>query len=103
MASSDEEEIVETYPVILAMTRPPTVMGIPYTFFLAECFSSLMLFLALGSILWFPVAFVIQHAHLYLVSTKIDLWFFDILQRYSACGVNPLGRRLGGGIRTYGK
>ena len=50
MANRDEEEIVDTYPVILAMTRPPTVMGIPYTFFLAECFTSLMLFLSLGSI-----------------------------------------------------
>jgi type IV secretion system protein VirB3 len=40
---------------------------------------------------------------LYVVSTKIDLWFFDILQKHSACGVNPLGRRIGGRIRTYGK
>ncbi|MBN9552485.1 MAG: VirB3 family type IV secretion system protein [Alphaproteobacteria bacterium] len=103
MANRDEEEIVDTYPVILAMTRPPTVMGIPYTFFLAECFTSLMMFLALGSILWFPAAFIVQHSVLYVVSTKIDLWFFDILQKHSGCGVNPLGRRIGGRIRTYGK
>ncbi|MCX8571128.1 VirB3 family type IV secretion system protein [Aminobacter sp. MET-1] len=103
MAEQDDIEEVETYRVILAMTRPPTVLGIPYSFFLAECFVSLMAFLALGSILWFPVVFTVLHAILYVACTKIDLWLFDIIARKSACGVNPVGRRLGGGLTTYGK
>ncbi|CDZ40244.1 Type IV secretory pathway VirB3 family protein [Neorhizobium galegae bv. officinalis] len=96
------DEYIESYPVILALTRPPTVMGIPYTYFLAECFISLMVFMILGSILWFPVCFVILHSILYVLTVKLDLWFFEIVGRLSMCGVNPLGRRLGGGIRTYG-
>ncbi len=96
------DEIIESYPVILALTRPPTVMGIPYTYFLAECFVSLMVFMILGSILWFPAAFIGLHGILYLLTVKLDLWFFDIVGRLSMCGVNPVGRRLGGGVRTYG-
>lgn len=96
------EETIECYPVILALTRPPTVMGIPYTYFLAECFVSLMVFMILGSILWFPATFIVLHGILYVLTVKLDLWFFDIVGRLSMCGVNPLGRRLGGGIRTYG-
>lgn len=46
------DDYIECHPVILALTRPPTVMGIPYTYFLAECFVSLMVFMILGSILW---------------------------------------------------
>ncbi|AZO32468.1 MULTISPECIES: VirB3 family type IV secretion system protein [unclassified Mesorhizobium] len=97
-----EDEYIESYPVILALTRPPTVMGIPYTYFLAECFISLMLFMILGSILWFPISFVVCHSILYVLTVKLDLWFFDIVGRLSKCGVNPLGRKLGGGVRTYG-
>jgi type IV secretion system protein VirB3 len=97
-----EDDYIESYPVILALTRPPTVMGIPYTYFLAECFLSLMVFMILGSILWFPVSFVICHSILYVLTVKLDLWFFDIVGRLSMCGVNPLGRKLGGGVRTYG-
>ncbi len=96
------DEIIESNPVILALTRPPTVMGIPYTYFLAECFVSLMVFMILGSILWFPATFIILHGILSVLTVKLDLWFFDIVGRLSMCGVNPLGRRLGGGIRTYG-
>lgn len=96
------DDYIESCPVILALTRPPTVMGIPYTYFLAECFISLMVFMVLGSILWFPVSFVTLHGILYVLTVKLDLWFFDILGRRSMCGVNPLGGRLGGGIRTYG-
>ena len=61
-----------------------------------------MVFMVLGSILWFPVSFVILHGILYVLTVKLDLWFFDILGRLSMCGINPLGRKLGGGIRTYG-
>lgn len=96
------DDYIECHPVILALTRPPTVMGILYTYFLAECFISLMVFMILGSILWFPVSFVILHSILYVLTVKLDLWFFEIVGRLSMCGVNPLGRRLGGGIRTYG-
>jgi type IV secretion system protein VirB3 len=96
------DETIESVPVILALTRPPTVMGIPYTYFLAECFVSLMVFMILGSILWFPATFIVLHGILYVLTVKLDLWFFDIVGRLSMCGVNPLGRRLGGGIRTYG-
>ena len=55
-----------------------------------------------GSILWFPVSFVILHSILYVLTVKLDLWFFEIVGRLSMCGVNPLGRKLGGGVRTYG-
>lgn len=96
------DDFIESYPVILALTRPPTVMGIPYTYFLAECFASLMVFMTLGSILWFPASFVVLHTILYVLTVKLDLWFFDIVARLSMCGVNPVGRKLGGGIRTYG-
>lgn len=102
ITSDGIDETIESCPVILALTRPPTVMGIPYTYFLAECFVSLMVFMILGSILWFPATFIILHGILYVLTVKLDLWFFDILGRLSMCGVNPLGRRLGGGIRTYG-
>ena len=98
----DGDDYIESYPVILALTRPPTVMGIPYTYFLAECFVSLMVFMILGSILWFPVSFVILHSTLYVLTVKLDLWFFEIVGRLSMCGVNPLGRKLGGSVRTYG-
>ena len=96
------DETIESYSVILALTRPPTVMGVPYTYFLAECCVSLMVFMILGSILWFPAMFIVLHGILYVLTVKLDLWFFDIVGRLSMCGVNPLGRRLGGGIRTYG-
>ncbi|WP_245487116.1 hypothetical protein [Rhizobium leguminosarum] len=45
---------------------------------------------------------MILHSILYVLTVKLDLWFFEIVGRLSMCGVNPLGRRLGGGIRTYG-
>jgi type IV secretion system protein VirB3 len=103
MAEQDDIEEVETYRVILALTRPPTVMGIPYNFFIAECFVSVMAFMGLGSILWFPVVFVVLHGILYVACTRIDLWLFDILARKSSCGVNPVCRRLGGGLTKNGK
>jgi hypothetical protein len=37
---------------------------------------------------------------LLMLAARIDPHFFEILQRDSACGVNPVGRRFG--VRTYG-
>ena len=95
------DDHVATFPVILALTRPPTILGVPYLYVCVEAFISLMVYLILGSILWLPLALCVCHVALYVLCVKGDLWFFEILFRQSACGRNPVGRSLGG-VRTYG-
>ena len=96
------DDHVKTYPVILALTRPPTILGIPYLYVCAEGFIAVMAYLFLGSILWLPSTALVLHAFFYVACVKGDLWFFDILMKTSLCGVNPVGRRRGGGVKTVG-
>ena len=95
------DEHIVTYPLILALTRPPTILGVPYLYVCSEAFAAMMVYLVMGSILWLPAAMSISHAILYVLCVRGDLWFFDILFKQSACGINPVGRSIGG-VRTYG-
>lgn len=96
------DEEIQTYPLILALTRPPTIFGVPYLYVCVELFISVMFYLILGSIFWLPASLSVCHSVLYVLCVKGDLWFFDILFKQSMCGPNPVGRKIGGGLRTYG-
>jgi type IV secretion system protein VirB3 len=100
--NEEGDEHIATFPIILALTRPPTILGVPYLYVCVEGFAAMMIYLVMGSILWLPASLAVFHAILYVLCVKGDLWFFDILFKQSACGINPVGRKIGGGVRTYG-
>jgi type IV secretion system protein VirB3 len=100
MAQYDDiDEDLETHDVILALTRPPTVLGVPYLHACVELFAAAMIYLVMGSIFWLFGSLLLFHP-LLMIAARVDPHFFDVLQKDSACGVNPVGRRYG--VRTYG-
>lgn len=76
MSSSDEQTLTVD-PLFVAMTRPATVLGVPYVAFVAEIVVSAMVFLAIGNPLWIAIVFPI-HGILYLISVNDPSIFFSI-------------------------
>jgi type IV secretion system protein VirB3 len=68
---------VYTDPLFVGLTRPATMLGIPYSAFVIEFMGSLIIFLAIGNPLYLLVALPI-HAVLYLVAGQ-DPGAFDAL------------------------
>lgn len=73
----DGTEDVCIDPLFVGLTRPATVMGIPYTAFILECLGTAITFLAVGNPLYLGLA-VPFHSVLYLVSAQ-DPGAFDAI------------------------
>jgi type IV secretion system protein VirB3 len=60
---------VYTDPLFVGLTRPATMLGIPYTAFVFEFIGTTLVFLAIGNPIYLALAFPI-HGVLYLISAS---------------------------------
>ena len=77
------DEAVEIDPVFLAMTRPPMLMGVTYTFFVLNGTITTIVFLAANDLLAFVVGIPV-HTIGYLLCLKdpriFDIWRVRLLK-----------------------
>jgi type IV secretion system protein VirB3 len=70
-----DDEDVTTDPLFVGMTRPTTMFGIPFTAFVIELMTTVLIFLAVGNPIYLALGLPI-HAIMYLVSVN-DPGAFD--------------------------
>lgn len=70
------EEYIETDPLFLALTRPSTLWGVTYSFFIINLMVTSLLFLTTKNLLMLFV-FIPAHAIGYLMCLK-DIRYFEI-------------------------
>lgn len=66
---SNSTQDVYTDPLFVGLTRPATMVGIPYTAFVIEVMATTLIFLAVGNPLYLALAVPI-HGALYLISAN---------------------------------
>lgn len=67
--SQHEEQDVQTDLLFVGLTRPATVLGVPYIAFVVEFMATALIFLAVGNPVYLLLAAPI-HAILYLISAN---------------------------------
>lgn len=78
---SDDAEIVFD-PLVLALSRPPTIMGVPYAAALLNATITITVFIAFSNLLLLLIA-VPTHLVLMFLSL-VDVRFLEIIQVFAA-------------------
>jgi len=81
----NDSEDVYTDPLFVGLTRPTTILGIPYTAFVFEFMGTTLIFLAVGNPLYLLLGAPI-HAILYLISGQDPRMFDSIFMWLKTMG-----------------
>ena len=82
--NADDLEKPMTVPLVRALTRAPTIKGVPQDYFWAECIFTAVLFLATHNLVML-VSIVPLHLFGYIVTLRDDRIFSILFVRLSRC------------------
>lgn len=91
-----KNEPIEVNILFVGLTRPTTILGIPYIAFVGEMFASMMLFLMTNNLLYLSIALPL-HAVLYAISAH-DAGKFDEMHKWLITNGKCLNARYWGSV-----
>lgn len=94
--SNMKKEPIEVNILFVGLTRPATILGIPYSAFVGEMFASMMLFLMANNVLYLSIIIPL-HVVLYAISAN-DAGKFDEIQKWLITSGKCLNFRYWGSV-----
>jgi len=91
-----KDEPIEVNILFVGLTRPTTILGIPYIAFVIEMFASMMLFLMTNNLLYLSIIFPL-HVVLYAISAR-DAGQFDEIYKWLITSGKCLNVRYWGSV-----